>query len=612
MNALTATQLDIANTQSPAPRMTLAEAQKTLETWSDLAPRRAEKMRTALATAARALAPNESRKAAASAVSMDCTTLSQLLKVPAATLGMTASRRTSLCSELRYVMRRLGLHEPDTRGTPILDPVLQACLEVLPEYRRLAMLDFLRFLEAREVAPDKVDGDTLVAYQVRCAQHTLCADPVERVRQVAAAWNWARQHVADWPGQAVTQLDRTNRYSFPLATYPLSFQQDLDQYTSRLANEDIDFIFSGDIFNADGRPMRRAQRPLRPASISAKRWIIRCAAAALVLKGVPQEQIRTLRDLVDPLDHPERIIRFFLERRSNQRSPMADKVGQTLHLLARDHCGVLEAQVERIADWAARVEMPEPKGLTDKNTRRLRALMQPRARAMLLWFPRELMRRAADPTLQPHAAARLAMYATAMELLLVCPMRRGNLAGLRLDRHLHQPDPRRQRRTHIFINAGEVKNEFTISWPLPSESQKLLETYVTQHRWHLVNPGNPYLFGIDDRQRAAQNLGEWLSQAVTEAIGVEFNAHLARHFAAWNFLRLNPGQYEVVRQVLGHHSIEVTMKYYVGLEADSAAEHFDRTVLRDRQALRSIAAHAFRKGAGGLSYLSSKGRSSRR
>ena len=76
--------------------------------------------------------------------------------------------------------------------------------------------------------------------------------------------------------------------------------------------------------------------------------------------------------------------------------------------------------------------------------------------------------------------------------------------------------------------------------------------------------------------------------------------HLARHFAAWNFLRQNPGQYEVVRQVLGHRNIKVTMAHYVGLEASSAAEHFDKTVLRDRQSLGKIAKHAFRSGAGGL------------
>lgn len=226
--------------------------------------------------------------------------------------------------------------------------------------------------------------------------------------------------------------------------------------------------------------------------------------------------------------------------------------------------------------------------------------MQPRARAMLLCFPQELMGRAALPDQKPAEAARLAMYAVAMEILLICPMRRKNLAELCLDQHLYRPDPRQRQLTHILINAGEVKNSSAIQWPMPIKSARLIETFVTRYRPDLVNPGNPYLFGIGDKMRAAQSLGEWLASAVTREIGVEFNVHLSRHFAAWNFLRENPGQYEVVRQVLGHRNIAVTMAHYVGLEADSAAQHFDTNVLRDRQAVRKLAAHSFRQKTGSL------------
>jgi integrase len=190
------------------------------------------------------------------------------------------------------------------------------------------------------------------------------------------------------------------------------------------------------------------------------------------------------------------------------------------------------------------------------------------------------------------------MYAVAMEILLICPMRRKNLAGLRLDQHLYRPDPRQRQLTHILINAGEVKNSSTIQWPIPAESARLIETFITRYCPHLVTADNPYLFGNGGKQRSAQHLGEWLAGAVTREIGVEFNVHLSRHFAAWNFLRENPGQYEVVRQVLGHRNIAVTMAHYVGLEADSAAQHFDATVLRERQAVRKVAEHSFRQGAG--------------
>ena len=37
---------------------------------------------------------------------------------------------------------------------------------------------------------------------------------------------------------------------------------------------------------------------------------------------------------------------------------------------------------------------------------------------------------------------------------------------------------------------------------------------------------------------------------------------------------------EVMRQVLGHHTIETTRAYYAGFETAAAFRHFDRTILR--------------------------------
>jgi integrase len=114
-----------------------------------------------------------------------------------------------------------------------------------------------------------------------------------------------------------------------------------------------------------------------------------------------------------------------------------------------------------------------------------------------------------------------------------------------------------------------------------------------------MTPENPYLFGVKDRQRIPGSFGRSLSTIITRETGAEFNPHLARHFAARNFLQANPGQYEIVRQVLGHKDIKTTTTFYTGDEGEAAAEHFDRTVLRDRQALRQVAALAFKHGAGG-------------
>ena len=96
--------------RDPAPRCAkrapppIAHAGGILATWTDLAPGRAIKMRTALATAARALAPGEPANFAAASVRMDCPSLSRLLQRPPATFGLTRQRMTSLCSELRYIL----------------------------------------------------------------------------------------------------------------------------------------------------------------------------------------------------------------------------------------------------------------------------------------------------------------------------------------------------------------------------------------------------------------------------------------------------------------------------------------------------------------------------
>jgi integrase len=61
--------------------------------------------------------------------------------------------------------------------------------------------------------------------------------------------------------------------------------------------------------------------------------------------------------------------------------------------------------------------------------------------------------------------------------------------------------------------------------------------------------------------------------------GLQFNPHLFRHLAAKLFLEQRPGQYEVVREVLGHASMRTTTGSYTGGEARAAGDHFAEVVL---------------------------------
>ena len=53
------------------------------------------------------------------------------------------------------------------------------------------------------------------------------------------------------------------------------------------------------------------------------------------------------------------------------------------------------------------------------------------------------------------------------------------------------------------------------------------------------------------------------------------NVHLFRHLAGYLFLKAHPGEYEPVRQLLGHKSIQTTISFYVGLEEADAFRRYD-------------------------------------
>ena len=56
-------------------------------------------------------------------------------------------------------------------------------------------------------------------------------------------------------------------------------------------------------------------------------------------------------------------------------------------------------------------------------------------------------------------------------------------------------------------------------------------------------------------------------------------AHQFRHAAGALLLMRRPGDYELVRRILGHRSVRTTMSAYVGLESIQASEIFGKIVM---------------------------------
>ena len=66
---------------------------------------------------------------------------------------------------------------------------------------------------------------------------------------------------------------------------------------------------------------------------------------------------------------------------------------------------------------------------------------------------------------------------------------------------------------------------------------------------------------------------------IYKATGLKMTVHQFRHAAGAIILKQRPGEYELVRQLLGHRSVQTTINSYIGLDGIQASEIFTNIVM---------------------------------
>lgn len=588
-----------APAMSPAPVPTFAEAKARIATWIDLPETRRRDMASALATAAKILGQDERL------IPCDIAWLNQHLfcKAPAE-VGLSRTRLANVVSLLRAVLRRLALHAPEIRGDADLPSEWRALLAVVPEEgRRSCLRGFGRFCAQAGVAPAAVTDAVLADYATHSAATRLGAAVADCAATAAAAWNGSvRAKLPGWPEVLLTAPRKRQTYTLPLSAYPQSFQDDVESYRQRISGTDATGQRRGRFV------IRRAgpAKAMKPATIKTRLFAIQQAAGILVLLGEAKaEEIRDLRDLVQPVNRVGAVLDWLAERHAakhglDENAPVTGgqiaQVAETLRQVAAHHVGLAGDDLAEIQGWAATVGVRRQTGMTDKMKARLRKLIQHRPRALLLHLPDRLMAEARVAT-SPVEAGRLALWATALEILLFCPLRQRSLRELRLDRNLQRLDPRTGALTRLVLHPDNMKAQNHLDWPVPPRSAALIHEYIRKFRPAITAPDNPHLLPGEDgsRCRSQNGLSAALTDKIAEYVGVRVNLHLLRHLAAWRYLKTHPGRYEDVRRLLGHKDVRTTMAFYVEFETEAAAVRFDGIVLREKIATRAIAAAAWGK-----------------
>src|ERR1700693_5232743 len=86
--------------------------------------------------------------------------------------------------------------------------------------------------------------------------------------------------------------------------------------------------------------------------------------------------------------------------------------------------------------------------------------------------------------------------------------------------------------------------------------------------------------GAVKERKSTKTLSEQISKLLWKELGLKITPHQFRHAAAYLMLKACPGNYELVRRVLGHCSAATTRNFYIGLETLEANRLFGEMVTR--------------------------------
>lgn len=438
----------------------------------------------------------------------------------------------------------------------------------LPKNRRIRLLPVMRQLSAWGVEPDRVQLRELERYRDQLLANRLRAGAEKSWDGIVWAWNASVREVPGWPSVEIPRPSKRESYVLPWERLAASYHQEVKAYLQERALPDLSGMGN--------------HKPARPATLQTREYQLRAAASVLVLSGVPVESLTSIAALLTFANY-QTILRFYLDRNGGKPSVQAGQMAGFLKDIAIHWVRVDEetaAKMRRVASNLA----PKRRGMTAKNREKLSALDNRAQVEAYLSLPVTIQLAVMKDKRPPRLKAVLAQMAAAIALEQVSLIRRKNLAAVRLDRHLIWLGEK----CFLRIDEIETKNGDPIDLELPDETTAVINWYVTEYRPYLHSTPTDALFpGEGGAPKNPATLATQIKQTIRRFTGLDLNIHLLRHAGGKIFLDQKPGQYEVMRRVLGHRSIATTTSYYAGAEQRAAGAHFARVLEERRQALTS-------------------------
>jgi integrase len=483
-----------------------------------------------------------------------------------ASLGMTRAAWNNARSLAGKALAWAGFTQMPNHYQAKFSPAWQKLWEKLPPSTAISfqLSRLFHYASAQGIQPDEINDETIDSFYLALVKESIVRNPREIQRGAIKSWNNAAERIQGWPQQRLNFTSRRKFFSLPWSTFPLNLEADVDAYLRRAAGLDL----SDDHFT-------RAQRP---CTLQTRRAQLRLFASAIVKSGVPADSLVDLKTLLIP-EIAARGLEFLFGRNNRSSSVQISNIALFLGTLAR-RLDLSEETVTRLRKFAQKLKVTQ-NGLTARNREALRPFDDEAAVSALFNLPRHILRDVLKSARGGYSEAKSVQTAMAVELLLNAPVRIQNLASIDLEKHLLEVGTRRSRAVHLRFPAAEVKNANDLEFPLIPEAVELLDCYLSDWRPLLLTGVSSFLFPgkKPDLPKGNSALSSQIRKLVYAHTRLDMPAHRFRHVVAKIFLDRNPGQYEVVRQLLGHKDITTTISFYAGAESASAARHYAKTIL---------------------------------
>ncbi|HEY0418136.1 MAG TPA: site-specific integrase, partial [Acetobacteraceae bacterium] len=488
--------------------------------------------------------------------------------------GLSRTRWANIRSLTLAALKQAGLRTMPGRAPKPLDPAWDALRRRLPDAQfRHGLSRFMSFCCTQQVMPGAVNAAHFDRFRQALETDSLVQKTQTVHRTTCILWNRARASIEGWPALSVAVPSASRRYAFAWQDFPPSLHADAEAFLQRMGNQDP---FAEDYAVS-----------VRPSTVQLRRRQILQIATALARAGQPIDTITSLAVLVQ-LDHARQALRFFLARAGGRSTISLHQHAQLLKTIARHWTKASRDQVEALGELTRRLAIKNT-GMTSKNRTRLRQFDDPAIVAALIHLPARVLREVQRKDGGGRRDALRVMFALAVELLIIAPVRVDNLAGLETERHFLCPGRGPSAPMHLVIPPEEVKNGVPYELQLPKDSAAFLAGYLATYHRRLCPAPSPWLFPNEQGERRSTiPFSVSISQFVHRETGIQINVHLFRHLAAKLHLEACPEDVETARRILGHKNISTTLRSYAETKTAAAFRRYDGLIasLRERSQLQ--------------------------